>query len=512
MRRLFLSLASAFLITSSSVTGAKQYNLLVIQTDEHNYRTLSCYQKLLPKSDYYAGTDVIKTPNIDWIADNGAICTSFYATSPVCSPSRAALVSGRYPQNTPVVQNNIPLSDDVVTFAEILRRKGYATGYSGKWHLDGNGKPQWEPERDFGFADNRFMFNRGHWKKFVDSPNGPRVAATDNKGNPSYGVDGADETSFATDWLADKVIDFIGKNKAKPFCYMVSFPDPHGPNTVRAPYDTKYADVTVPVPASTLNKTREQTPFWAAKTPKLTADTVRSLMPKYFGMVECLDDNIGRILQTLRKHQILDRTIIAFTSDHGDLCGEHGRLNKGVPYEGSARIPFLFYVPGKITGGTVVNEALSCVDFLPTVMKMMGHETAGKEQGRDATPLFAGKGSNWNDVAFIRGAGNTGWLMAVTDRFKLVVSGNGRPWLFDLREDPDELNNHLDKAEHRDVIRSLAKGIQAYAKDYNDTHADNGHIKAVLKWAIGDAKTYSGPAGKAPQKQERKQRKNKQRN
>ena len=92
-------------------------------------------------------------------------------------------------------------------------------------------------------------------------------------------------------------------------------------------------------PDNALNKSRAQTPSWAAKAPKLTADTVRTLMPKYFGMVECLDDNIGRILDTLRKHKILDRTIIAFTSDHGDLCGEHGRLNKGVPYEGSARIP-----------------------------------------------------------------------------------------------------------------------------------------------------------------------------
>ena len=105
------------------------------------------------------------------------LCTSFYATTPVCSPSRASFVSGRYPQNTPVVTNNIPLDDEIVTFAEILAPRGIRTGYAGKWHLDGSGKPQWAPERQFGFDDNRYMFNRGHWKQMEDTPDGPRVKA-----------------------------------------------------------------------------------------------------------------------------------------------------------------------------------------------------------------------------------------------------------------------------------------------------------------------------------------------
>lgn len=514
MPKSLFALLTSFLLALPALAAKKPYNLLVIQTDEHNYRTLSCYQKLLPKTDYYAGTDVIKTPNIDWIADHGAICTSFYATTPVCSPSRGALVSGRYPQNTPVTQNNIRLGDDVITFAEQLRLRGYATGYAGKWHLDGSGKPQWQPKRNFGFTDNRFMFNRGHWKKFVDTPEGPRVGARDKQDNPGYGVDGADEKTFATDWLTDKVIDFIAGNKAKPFCYMVSFPDPHGPNTVRAPYDTRYAQVTVPTPDTTLDKTRAQTPFWAAKTPRLTADTVRSLMPKYYGMVECLDDNIGRILDTLREHKILEHTVIAFTSDHGDLCGEHGRLNKGVPYEGSARIPFLFYVPGKIKGGTVVNEALSCVDFLPTVMNLMGHPTAGQEQGRDATELFQKKSAQWDDIACIRStSGGNSWIMAVSDNLKLVFANQGKPWLFDLKNDPDELDNHLEKPNHRAAVRRMAVALKAYANKYGDPYLDIPRIKADIAWAIGPEKTYVGPADPEPkQPTNKKNRKKKKKN
>ncbi|MCK5000202.1 MAG: sulfatase-like hydrolase/transferase, partial [Anaerohalosphaera sp.] len=197
-----------------AIKSTKKPNLLIIHTDEHNFRTLGCYRKTLSdKQAYVWGKDaVVDTENIDWIADNGALCTRFYATTPVCSPSRAAFVSGQYPHNTPVSNNDIPLKDNIVTFAEILGRNGYSTGYAGKWHLDGTGKPQWGPDRQFGFADNRYMFNRGHWKKLEDTKNGPRVGARNDKGRPSYGVDGADEKSFTTDFLADKTVDFIEKN------------------------------------------------------------------------------------------------------------------------------------------------------------------------------------------------------------------------------------------------------------------------------------------------------------
>ena len=373
-----LPIVFAVLLLHSSRTAfaeTQPMNLLIIQTDEHHFSTLGCY-----------GGTIVKTPHIDWIAENGALCTSFYATTPVCSPSRASLVSGLYPQKTPVTTNNIPLDDSIVTFAELLKRRGYATGYAGKWHLDGNGKPQWAPKRKFGFNDNRFMFNRGHWKKLVDMPDGPQVGAKNKQGKPSYDVNGADEKTFATDWLCDKAIDFVNANSKQPFCYMVSLPDPHGPNTVRAPYDTMYADVNVPIPMTLIRKP-EQIPAWG-KPAGVKPEQLRKLMRNYYGMVKCIDDNVGKILETLRSHKLLDRTIVVFTSDHGDLCGEHGRLNKGVPYEGSARIPFLVYCPGRVKPGTVVDAALGTVDFLPTVMNLIGSPVVHKVDGRDASGLF----------------------------------------------------------------------------------------------------------------------------
>lgn len=475
MKKIRLTILAFCLSLSAFATDKKEsYNLLVIQTDEHHFKTLGCY-----------GGKIVKTPNIDWIAKNGAIATSFYATTPVCSPSRGALMSGKYPQHTPVTNNNIKLDDNIVTFAEVLRRRGYATGYAGKWHLDGDGKPQWAPKRKFGWEDNRFMFNRGHWKMFADGPNGPQVGSTKN-GRPDYGIKGADEKSFATDWLTDKVINFVNEKKGKSFCYMVSYPDPHGPNTVRAPYDTMYEDVKPPIPHS-VNKTRAQTPKWAAKAPRITADTIRLLMPKYYGMVKCLDDNIGRILDTLRRNGQIDNTIIVFTSDHGDLCGEHGRLNKGVPYEGSARIPFLIYTPGKIKGGTVVNEALSCIDFMPTVMNLMNTKHGQKVDGRDATALFTGVKTDWSDMAFIRSTSvSKPWLCAVSDRYKLVYSEMGDPWLFDLEKDPDELINLFNDPESKNIITTMTDQLQRYCKLQKDPFADLPEIKSAITAALGN--------------------------
>ena len=470
-----LLLTFLFAALGQALVLAKPYNVLLIQTDEHHFKTLGCY-----------GGRIVETPNIDWIAKNGAIATSFYATTPVCSPSRGALISGRYPQNTLVTNNNIPLGDHVVTFAEVLRRKSYKTGYAGKWHLDGLGKPQWAPSRKFGFDDNRYMFNRGHWKKFEITRDGPRVAAI-KRGKPYYGVENADSESFSTAWLANRTIDFINANKTKPFCYMVNFPDPHGPNTVRKPYNTMYKNVKVPIPVS-VNKSRAQTPRWGAASPRITADTVRMLMPNYYGMVKCLDDNIGRILDALRKNGQIDHTIIVFTADHGDLCGEHGRLNKGVPYEGSARVPFLFYYPGEIPPGTVVNQALSCVDFVPTLFALTGDTLPEGVEGRDASALFRGAKTKWEDIAFIRST-STGkpWLAAVTDRYKLVYSALGDPWLYDLQKDPDELNNAFNEPNSKKVVQQLTVKLAAYTKRHNDPYADNQQIKTDMTQALGQA-------------------------
>ena len=465
-------------------------NLIVIMTDEHNFRTLGCYREMMQKRQAYMwGPAVVETPNIDWIADQGALCTSFYATTPVCSPSRGSLISGLYPQATPVVTNNIPLNDEVITFAHLLGKAGYQTGYAGKWHLDGFGKPQWAPERKFGFQDNRFMFNRGHWKNLKIDDSGPKVGSL-SKNQPSYAVGDANEKTFTTDFLMDRTLEFVDANKSVPFCYMLSLPDPHGPDTVRAPYDTMYDDQVYEKPTS-YDVDDRAIPEWGEPAKKSGFG-----QSKYYGMVKCIDDNIGRLIKKLTDDGIIDNTMIVFTADHGDLRGEHHRQNKGVPWEGSARIPFLVYYPSKIKPKTIVNRALTSVDFCPTLFSLLDKDVNVDFHGRDFSKLLTEEPGNeaWDDVAFARGTGDVaGWLMAVSDRHKLVIATNDQPWLFDLERDPDEMVNMLGNPGYRDTAQELAKKLKEYGFKYQDPRMNDPRIKADLDWLLNGKGSYVAP-------------------
>jgi len=463
-------------------------NVLVILTDEHNFRTLGCYRALLPKEQAYVWGDgvAVETPHIDSLAKRGLLCERFYAASPVCTPSRAAFFSGRYPQNTGAHQNDLPLNDDVLTFAAALKSKGYATGYAGKWHLNGAGKPEWGPSRKFGFDDNAYMFNRGHWKQLEDTPAGPKVKASGRKGEASYGVEGADAKSFTTDFLADKAVAFIRSHKQQPFCYVVSFPDPHGPNTVRPPYDTMYANANIRRPATASEK-GSGLPSCAAPPDKPQFEN----MARYFGMVKCIDDNVGKILAGLHEAGLTERTLVVFTADHGDMCGEHGRVNKGIPLDGSARVPFVMAYPGVLKPGTVIREALSNVDFKPTLLGLLGLPKDPRDEGRDASRLLLNgkRDEGWEDVTFSRhSSGN--WLMAVTSRHKFIVSTDSSPCLFDLVADPFELRNRCFETSSRPVVRELATALKRYAEKTGDACAEQPAVRADLAWAMGKDAAY----------------------
>ena len=501
MRSLFfLSKAIFFLFfvfTLMPVRSEEPMNVLIIQTDEHNFRTLGCYRDLMPVDQAFVWGKGVKvdTPNIDWIAKDGAICDRYYATSPVCTPSRAALISGLYPQNAGAINNNVPLNDGVNTFAHVLKDIGYVTGYAGKWHLAGSAKPGWKPKKNFGFTDNRFMFNRGHWKKLEIGPKGPRIGAV-KEGKPTYSLAGADQKTFTTDFLFDRTIDFVRTNKDRPFCYMVAIPDPHGPNTVRAPYDTMFDPATFSQPASALAKGQDLPSFQRVMKDRFNARQ----MALYFGMVKCIDDNVGRILKALREENILDRTLIVFTSDHGDMCGELGRHNKGIPCEGSARIPFLIRAPGLIKPGTVVRESLGTVDFKPTLLGLLRVDSEETFEGRNATDLLrTGKApDSWEDVTFVRigNAENKGkaWFGAFSRKYKLILSGSDRAGFFDLENDPNELRNSIALPEHREKIRFLARALKKYGQKYKDPLMELNAIRSDLKWAIEGV----GPYGPAP--------------
>jgi len=464
------------LITSLQLVAQQkdsQPNLLIIHTDEHNLRTIGAYRETMSDEQAYMwGKEaVVTTPNIDKLAEEGVICTNWYAPSPVCTPSRASMVSGLYPVATGSPVNDMPLNDDVVTFAQILKDKGYATAYVGKWHLDGDDKPGIHPDRSFGFTDNRYMINRGHWKVLKEDEEGLKLGQKFDGKKITWNPEDATEASFTTDFLADRTIEIIERDRNQPFCVMLSLPDPHGPNQVRAPYDTMYSNIKFEDPR-TMHPTPEQTPGWLNISGKKNSgkNVKQAAMAQYFGMVKCIDDNVGRILNYLKEKGLEENTIVIFTSDHGDLLYEHQKLNKGNPYEMSARVPFVIRYPKKIKAEKTIEKAYTMVDFAPTVLGLMDVDHSQyKFHGIDASKDFESKKKLIVDdrTVYITNA-NKRWVAAVNNRYKLVLSPKDKPWLFDLKEDPDELTNFYNDPAYKKIGEALMTELYKQMAAYNE--------------------------------------------
>ncbi len=476
MKNLVLLFLGAF-----SLVAAEPPNVVIIQTDEHNLRTLGCYRdRMSPDQAFVWGKgNKVDTPHIDSLAKDGLICTNYFASSPVCTPSRASWVSGLYPQATGSPSNNLPLKDSVVTFAEVLRKRGYATSYLGKWHLDGDAKPGWAPARKFGFSDNRFMFNRGHWKKFEFTKKGPRVASRKG-GKPTYDLGGADEKSFATDWLVDRSLEILERDKKKPFCLMLALPDPHGPNTVRPPYDTMFdhLEFQQPVTMRKVLAALQNRPGWVAGS-NAVKKLSQSTLSKYFGMVRCIDDNVGRILAFLEKNGLTENTIVVFTSDHGDMMCEHCRMNKGLPYKTSIGIPFLLRYPAKVPAGKVIHTAYTTVDFFPTLMGLMEvSEGLPEFHGLNASVAFTNKKQEIakDRVVYVRHSAGA-WVAAFDRRYKLVLSSLDKPWLFDLEKDPDELRNFFGREDYEQVTNRLKKELFSQMQKFKEPALTEGKLR-----------------------------------
>ena len=425
-------------------------NVLILHTDQLSSWALSSYAPRLRATPNY-GKTLVETPHIDRIGRDGAVLTNFFTNSAVCTPSRGCLFTGRYPHSHGAYVNNVELNRDEVTLAHVLKRHGYQTGYSGKWHLDGPPKPGFmKPGRSMGFDGCRTMFNRGHWKKIIE----------DEAGNASvseYRVIG-DEKTYTTDWLADKTIEFIRRPRREPFLYVVSFPDPHTPFTVREPYMRMYRPEDMPLPRTfATQKSR------GGKGRGKDEEHTRTAKARYCGLVKCIDDNVGRILGALEEKGILDRTIVVFTTDHGEYMGEHGLWGKNQWYRTAYQVPFLVRWPARIRARTVVERFVTTVDVQQTLLGLMGIAPCGREQGRDASRLLCGETPEWEDIAFIhhsslRAAG------IFTPEWEIVLKSSGQHMLFNRLRDAEQTSDLAASPESGDVFGRLkARLIEHHA-------------------------------------------------
>ena len=369
-------------------TKIKKPNVLLILTDDQGWGDVSSH-----------GNPKIATPTLDRIAAEGARFDRFYV-SPVCAPTRASLLTGRYHPRTGVhgvTRGRETMRADEATIAEILQQNGYATGAFGKWH---NGAHY--PQHPNGQGFEKFVgFCAGHWNNYFD---------TDMERN---GVEFTSE-GYMADYLTDEAIRFIKENKSNPFFCYVPFNPPHSPFQVPDAYFDKY---------------------------KLLG--LDDELACVYAMCENLDDNIGRLLDTLDDFSLAENTIVIFITDNGpntDRFNGDMRGRKGSPHEGGSRVPCFIRRPGHIKPGMVIKPIAAHIDILPTLVELLDlpkPETKPLD-GISLAPLLADPDAEWPDRMIFGKWSNTGSVR--TPRHRLIVAPGGVQ-LYDMVADPGEIND-----------------------------------------------------------------------
>ncbi len=417
-----LGFSPLLLVTGAIFAQDVKPNIVFILADDLGWKDLACY-----------GNRFTETPNLDALAKSGMLFTQAYAACPVSSPTRASIMTGKYPARLQLTNfiagNRTDLSSPVLpaswkpyleaketTIPELLKETGYSTGMAGKWHLGGHDSiAPWNQ----GFNYSRMIGKNGldyyNYSIFLDS----------------YKNEFADNgTEYLTDKLTDYGIEFIKESKSKPFFLYLAYSAPHV--------------VIVPRPDKIMKYFRKY------------EQSEEKFNPYYSAMVESLDDGVGRIVEALEKEGVLEKTIIVFTSDNGGLgLDELGpaptsnhplRKWKGHIYEGGTRVPAIICWPGKIKPGTISDNYFSSIDYLPTFCEIAGiTDLPANVDGVSIIPLLTGNSVYdsertlfWHYPHFSNQLGRPAGSVRVGD-FKLVESyETGKQELYDLKNDISE--------------------------------------------------------------------------
>ena len=504
----------------------KHRNLVFIFSDQQRYDTLACY-----------GNNWIKTPNLNSLSEESFVIERAYVSQPVCTPARGTIVTGLYPHNAGPTVNVIPLPPEQKSIAEYLP-EGFTTGWYGKWHLGNDGNAQ------HGFQ--QWVSTEDHMSKFVGLTGEPTKSDYHNylveRGHEADTVLSneqplghnfpEDVTSLPPDdweifsggkrselpaedqmahFLGRKASDFIRDNKDEPFVLYVSTFEPHSP--YNGPYNDLYDAASLPVGPAFLKKPEDD----AALISRLRADNNmqflegsegsyknyveriaqyndissehgwKELRARYLANITLVDDMVGMIVDTLRDEGVLDDTVIVFTSEHGEMAGDHGMLEKRSMYEESARVPLLIRAPKISNEKKIVSGNLSHVDLVPTLLELLGCDVPESVDGKSVAQVLEDGGTLRNNEVFIEWNGigsiedrllgtheinvmhSAPWRTVVYRDWKLNLCASDQCELYNLREDPHEMNNLFDDPDHQDIVRLLSTKIRAWQYRTNDT-------------------------------------------
>jgi arylsulfatase A-like enzyme len=456
-------------------------NIIFVFADQMRAHVLGCY-----------GNTMVPTPNFDAMAAAGTVCDNAISTWAVCSPYRAMLLTGLHPMANGTVSNDVGFKEGLPSIATACGSQGYETGYIGKWHLEWNRDPFVPKHRRMDF-DYWAVHNCTH--QYMDN-----FYCTDTPERIHFkGYDAVVQTDLA--------IDYINTRKDAPFCLFLSWGPPHGPYNNgpqeykdRVPLETIELRKNVQeraivdhllardVPPDRVKKTRTERRAILDDDERLKTEYVHG----YYAHTVALDDCIGRLRDALSEAGVAEDTILVFSSDHGDMLGSHRMGAKQNPHEESIRIPFLVEYPRAVPAGKRSDALVAPIDVMPTLLSLAGL-TCPEVDGKDLAGAVRGGATDQQDAVLITkmlgGMGGlpytcnamTPWRGVRTKRHTYATLFDHGPWLlYDNVEDPDQLNNLVNKPEHAELQSKLEVRMRELMKEAGDP-GDTAAIKAYME-------------------------------
>jgi len=500
-RRSFLTSAAAG-VFGPYIAGcgprARKPNLLFLWTDEQRADTMAAY-----------GNANIHTPNLNAFAEESVVFRNAYVSQPVCTPSRSTVLTGQWPHGNTCVENNIPLPAEIPCFPELINDSEYRTGYFGKWHLGDevfcqHGFDEWESIEDIYwqyFRPGRDKTTRSSYSLFLKEHGYEPDNEERNQFSRSFAASLPLEHSKPK-FLETKACDFILRHRNEPFILHVNFLEPHMP--FYGPLDDEHTFEEVGFPGNFNDPLEDNEPLRYRLLREryrrngfegLDLDTEsgwRRLICNYWGLCTQVDMSVGSILSTLEMCGIADNTIVVYTSDHGDMMGCHRLLAKTVMYEESVKVPLMMRIPSLGRIRRTVEEPVSHIDLVPTLLDLMGVRRTRQLPGHSLKPLIIGGQPvedhifiEWNP-ALLRGStphsipdvsaddvkrvhASATRTVISPDGWKLCLSDRDNCQLFNIAKDPGETTNLYYSGQHRDVISSLTGKILEWQETVNDT-------------------------------------------
>lgn len=408
-------------------------NVIVFFTDQQRWDTSGLH-----------GNPMGLTPNYDRMAQRGTHLSHMFTCQPVCGPARSCVQTGLYATKSGCFTNGIPLPTQIKTLGHYFQEANYRTGYIGKWHLAAEEPvpPHKREGYDYWLASNGLEHTSEPYHTVLYNHNGEPVKL------PGYRVDA----------VTDAAIDYINQHQYDPFFLFVSYLEPHHQNRTDdypAPdgYREKYRTGWIPPDLAALGGTAHQH------------------LGGYYGMVKRLDEALGRMLDALKSLNLLDDTIILFTSDHACHFKTRNEEYKRSCHDASIRIPGTIQGPGFDQGGHV-KQLISLIDVAPTLLDAVGISVPAEMQGRSIVPLLQGETEHWQDEVFVqisesqvgRAIRTQKWKYSVSapDKRATIDAGSDRyveEFLYDLEADPYELNNLIGYKSHRIVCDYLKERL-----------------------------------------------------